>query len=112
LNIVQLLIDIKADVSSIKSDIVNFKETQRKEKETFDKALEDLRDDYEQDLRSLEDKVSHLTEEVDVLQHAEAEKDAKRWRTVITYILTAVGSMLAIKLPDIIRTLIVIFSSK
>ena len=42
LNIVGLLMEIKADVSSIKTDMSNFKESQRTEKDIIDKSIQNL----------------------------------------------------------------------
>ena len=54
INIIELLMGIKEDVSSIKTDMANFKEAQRSEKETIMKAISDVRIDYGRDLTDLE----------------------------------------------------------
>jgi hypothetical protein len=46
------------------------------------------------------------------LKHAEERRDAKRWRTVMAFIGTALGGMLVAKLPDIIKTLTVLLTMK
>lgn len=120
INIIELLMGIKEDVSSIKTDIANFKEAQRIEKENTTKELDSLRVDYKRDLVDLEAKMTskingiisvqnNIVGDVDTLKNADLTKDAKRWRSVLGYIGTAVGSMFVVKLPDIIRTLYMIF---
>lgn len=117
INIIELLMGIKEDVSSIKTDIANFKESQRTEKETIMKEISDVRIDYKRDLSDLENRVmgritnmqsvqATLVGDVDTLKHADEKKDAKKWRTVIAFIGTAVGGMLVAKLPDFITFLI------
>ena len=113
INIIKLLMDIKADVSSIKTDMTNFKETQKVEKENIVKDISDVRSDCERDLKELEAKVmtklngiqsiqNNLVGDVDTLKHAEEKKDAKRWKTVMAFIGTSVGSMILVKIPDFI----------
>ena len=113
INIIKLLMDIKADVSSIKTDITNFKESQKVEKENTVKDIADVRSDCKRDLKELEAKVmtklngiqsvqNNLVGDVDTLKHAEEKKDAKRWKTVMAFIGTSVGSMILVKIPDFI----------
>ena len=113
INIIKLLMDIKADVSSIKTDMTNFKEAQKVEKENTVKDIADVRSDCERDLKELEARVmaklngiqsiqNNLVGDVDILKHAEENKDAKRWKTVMAFIGTSVGSMILVKIPDFI----------
>ena len=113
INIIQLLMDIKADVSSIKTDMTNFKEAQKVEKENTVKDIADVRSECERDLKELEARVmtklngiqsiqNNLVGDVDTLKHAEEKKDAKRWKTVMAFIGTSVGSMILVKIPDFI----------
>ena len=117
INIIELLMGIKEDVSSIKTDMANFKESQRTEKETIMKEISDVRIDYKRDLSDLENRVmgritnmqsvqATLVGDVDTLKHADEKKDAKKWRTVIAFVVTAVGGMLVAKIPDFITFLI------
>lgn len=113
INIIKLLMDIKADVSSIKTDMTNFKETQKVEKENTMKDIADVRSDCKRELKELEARVmtklngiqsvqNNLVGDVDTLKHAEEKKDAKRWKTVMAFIGTSVGSMVLVKIPDFI----------
>jgi hypothetical protein len=123
INIIELLMGIKEDVSSIKTDMANFKESQRIEREAIMKEITDVRADYQRDLASLESRVisklnglqsvqNNLVGDVDTLKHAEEKKDAKRYRTVIAFVLTAVGGMLLAKLPDFISWCILVGGNK
>lgn len=123
INIMELLLKISNDVSSIKTDMTNFKEAQRLEKENTTKEIADARSDCEREIEDLEKRLNTkinnlqavqntLVGDVDTLKRAEEQKDAKKWRTVMTFVGTALGGMFIAKLPDIIRTLIIIFASK
>lgn len=113
INIIELLMGIKEDVSSIKTDMANFKEAQRIEKENMTKDITDMRSDYKRDLSDLENRITNkinglqtiqnnLVGDVDNLKHAEEKKDAKKWKTVIAFVCTSIGSMILVKLPDFI----------
>ena len=117
INIIELLMRIKEDVSSIKTDMANFKESQRTEKEAIMKEISEVRIDYKRDLSDLENHVmgrianmqsiqATLVGDVDTLKHADEKKDAKKWRTVIAFAGTAVGGMLVAKIPDFITFMI------
>lgn len=113
INIIELLMGIKEDVSSIKTDIANFKEAQRTEKDVIMKEISDVRTDYQRDLADLESRVmakvnglqsvqNNLVGDVDNLKTAEDKKLAKRYRTMIAFVLTALGGMALAKLPDFV----------
>lgn len=113
INIIELLMGIKEDVSSIKTDMANFKESQRTEKDTIMKEISDVRSDYKRDLADMEARFTakingiqsvqnNLCGDVDTLKHAEDKKDAKRYRMTIAFIATALGGMALAKLPDFI----------
>ena len=89
INIIELLMGIKADVSSIKTDMTNFKEAQKVEKENTAKDIADVRSECERDLKELEARVmtklngiqsiqNNLVGDVDTLKHAEEKKNAKK----------------------------------
>ena len=117
INIVELLMKIKEDVSSIKTDMANFKEVQRTEKETIMKAIADVRADYKRDISTLENCVMSriasmqgvnetLVKDVNTLKHADVHKDARKWHKVIAFVSTAISGMLIARLPDIINYII------
>ena len=123
INIIELLMGIKEDVSSIKTEMASFKEAQKVERENTLKEIEDVRTDYKRDLADLESRIvsklnnmqtvqNNLVGDVDTLKHSEERRDARRWRTVMAFIGTALGGMLIAKLPDIIKTLTVLLTMK
>lgn len=123
INMLELLLKISNDVSSIKTDMTNFKEAQRLEKENTTKEMEDLRTDCKRDIKELNDKLmsklqtlqtvqNNLVGDVDTLKHADEKKDAKRWKTTLAFIGTALSGLFIGKLPDIISTLIIVLSTK
>ena len=117
INIVELLMKIKEDVSSIKTDMANFKEIQRTEKETIMKAIADVRADYKRDISTLENCVMSritsmqsvnetLVKDVNTLKHADVHKDARKWHKVIAFIATAIGGVVLAKIPEFINYII------
>ena len=123
INILELLLKISNDVSSIKTDMTNFKEAQRLEKENTTKEMEDLKTDCKRDIKELNDKLmsklqtlqsvqNNLVGDVDTLKHADEKKDAKRWKTTLAFIGTALSGLFIGKLPDIISTLIIVLSAR
>lgn len=117
INVIELLMGIKSDVSSIKTDIANFKESQKSERDTILKEIADVRVDTQRDISDLENRLmarintmqsvqSTLVGEVDTLKHAEDKKDAKKWKTLVAFILTGVGGLLLGLLPDFITFLL------
>lgn len=123
INMLELLLKISNDVSSIKTDMTNFKEAQRLEKENTTKEMEDLRTDCKRDIKELNDRLmnklqtlqsvqNNLVGDVDTLKHADEKKDAKRWKTTLAFIGTALSGLFIGKLPDIISTLIIVLSAK
>ena len=119
INMMELLLKISNDVSSIKTDMANFKEAQRLEKENTARELEDVRCDCKKEITELEEKVDTLNTKIDKLEkrveeleRADDTKDAKKWRTVMIYIMTALGGMFVAKLPDITNAILSIFIKK
>lgn len=117
INMMELLLKISSDVSSIKTDIANFKEAQKLEKENTARELEDVRCDCKKEITELAEKVNENTIEIEKLkkrieelERADDTKDAKKWRTVMIYIMTALGGMFVAKLPDITRAIVEIFT--
>lgn len=124
INIVEILMVIKADVSAIKTDMTNFKEIQRTEKDVLTKAINDLRANYLKDISELQSEMqrelsdlntrimtkvnniqsvqNNLVGDVDNLKHGDEVKDARKYRTIVSFILTGLGGMALAKLPDFI----------
>lgn len=113
INIIEILMTIKSDVSSIKTDMANFKETQQTEKDMILKEIADVRSDYKKDIADIESKFfskvnnlqtvqNTLVGDVDTLKHKDDEKDAKKYRLIIAFMLTGLGGIVLGKLPDIV----------
>ena len=123
INVLELLIQISNDVSAIKTDLTNLKDSQTKDREDIDKCLLSAREDSHKEVETVkeavnhrmnqfEEKVSKLEKEVDILKHAEEKKDANKWKVVTAFILTAVGGMILAKIPDFISYLMVLSTVK
>ena len=123
INVLELLIQISNDVSAIKTDLTNLKDSQTKDREDIDKCLLETREDSHKEVEAVkeavnhrmnqfEEKVSNLEKEVDILKHAEEKKDANKWKVVTAFILTAVGGMILAKIPDFISYLMVLSTVK
>lgn len=113
INIIELLMGIKEDVSSIKTDMSNFKEAQRTEKEVIMKAIADVRSDYERELKDLETRLvtkvsglqmvqNNLVGEVDNLKTAGDKKDAEHYRKILAFLSAGLGGMALAKVPEVI----------
>lgn len=120
INMVELLIGIKEDVSVIKTKMSSFEEAQERDREFLSNKIDILEAQHEEDKIALQkrhqedikeiseafnEKISSLQEEVNYLKRAKDEEDAKRWRAVVKYFLTALGGILVAKLPDILNLL-------
>ena len=114
INIIELLMGIKEDTSSLKTDMTNFKEIQRTEKNTIMKEISDVRTDYKRDLADMKSyfiaKINglqaiqnNLCGDVDSLKHAEDKKDAKKYRMTFAFVATGLGGMILAKLPEFIN---------
>lgn len=116
INVMELLIKISNDVSSIKTDMENLKKNQAKDnadvRADCQRDIEDLEKRMNTKINNIQSVQNTLVGDVDTLKHAEEAKDAKRWRTVMAFVGTALGGMLVARLPDIVRTLIIVLSTK
>ena len=121
INVLELLLKISNDVSSIKTDITNLKDSQVKERADISKEIKDVSDDCLREIKSVEESImgrvnslqtiqNTLVGDVDTLKHNEEKKDAKRWKLVMSFVFTAICGMITAKLPDIISFLV--FSAK
>lgn len=114
INVMELLLKISENVSAIKTDMANFKENSKSERDSLTTLINDVRSDAKMDLAQAKstlqieiDAVKKVQEEhtkkIDKLQNADTEEDAKKWRTVIAFILTAVGGFLISYVFDFIK---------
>lgn len=123
INVLELLIQISNDVSAIKTDLTNLKDSQTKDRADIDKCFLETREDSHKEVEAVKEAVNHrinqfeervstLEKEVDILKHAEEKKDANKWKVVTAFILTAVGGMILAKIPDFISYLMVLSTVK
>ena len=117
INLTELLIKISSDVSAIKSDMQNFKDSYKSEKENLLAEIDDVRKDYEKEMKAVKDtfeekikqqeaQIKQLTVYTEALRTQRDKEDAKKWRTVIAFILTGVGGLLIGSIPFIIKAVI------
>ena len=100
LNTSELLLKISTDVAEIKSDMSNFKENYRTEKGNLLSKIADVRTDCEKELARHDVQLRQLNNYIEAVRTAKDKEDAKKWRTVIAFILTGLGGMLLSRVPD------------
>ena len=121
INVLELLLKISENVSSIMTDMANFKETYKSDKDNLATVINDVRSDAKMELASAKstfqmeiDAVKKVqeaqtklieaqAEEIRNLKQADDKKDAEKWRIVIAFILTAVGGFLMSYVFDFIK---------
>lgn len=117
INQMELLFKISNDVASIMSDLRNFQANYNSDKKDTAERIEDVRKDYERDVKTLREtfderlkqqdaQIKQLTVYTDALRTQKDKEDAKKWRTVIAFILTGVGGLLIGSIPFIIKAVI------
>lgn len=113
INVTSLLLRISSDAAVIKNDMANFKESCKADNEDlrkdFNREITALSEIVNKRINSLQTVQNTLVGDVDMLKHKDDTKDANKYRTITSYCLTALGGMIAAKIPDflafIIRTL-------
>jgi leucyl-tRNA synthetase len=117
INQMELLFKISNDVASIMSDLRNFQANYSSDKKDTAERIEDVRKDYERDVKVLKEafeerikqqeaQIKQLTVYTEALRTQKDKEDAKKWRTVIAFILTGVGGLLIGSIPFIIKAVI------
>ena len=113
INIIELLMGIKEDVASIKTEVANFQKTQEKDREDnskdicdIKKSMSDLEQRINDRLEEIEKVQDKIIVELDKVKHKDTEKDAKKWKTSVAFIVTALAGMAIAKLPDFITFII------
>ena len=117
INLTELLLKISSDVSAIKTDMQNFKDSYKSEKENllakiddvredFDKELKTTRETFEEKLKQQDAQIKLLTTYTEALRTQKDKEDAKKWRTTIAFILTGIGGLLIGSIPFILKAFI------
>lgn len=102
--IMKVLMEIKEDVASIKTDISNLKSNSVKDFVGINTRL----DKMECQVKKNTDDIDDLR---DLVNSSEDKKDAKKYREITAYLLTAIGGVAIAKLPDIIKMLYILFAT-
>ena len=100
LNTAELLLKISTDVAEIKSDMSNFKESYKAEKENLLAKIEDLRNDTDKEMARQDAQIKQLSVYIEAIRTAKDKADAKKWRTTLAFILTGLGGILLARVPD------------
>ena len=117
INLTELLIKISSDVSAIKSDMQNFKDSYKSEKENLLAEIDDVRKDCEKEMKAVKDtfeekikqqdaQIKQLTIYTEALRTEKDKTDAKKYRSIIAFILVGVGGMLLALIPSFILFMI------
>lgn len=116
-NTVELLLKISSDVSAIKTDMQNFKDSYKNEKENLLAKIDDVREDFDKEIKSLREtfdekvkqqdaQIKLLTTYTEALRTQKDKEDAKKYRSVIAFILVGLGGMLLALVPSFFMFLI------
>ena len=117
INLTELLLKISSDVSAIKTDMQNFKDSYKSEKENLLAKIDDVRDDFDKEIKTMKEafeeklkqqdaQIKLLTTYTEALRTQKDKEDAKKWRTTIAFILTGVGGLLIGSIPFILKAFI------
>ena len=112
-NTVELLLKISSDVSAIKTDMQNFKDSYKNEKENLLAKIDDVREDCEREVKTIREsfdekikqqdaQIKLLTTYTEALRTQKDKDDAKKYRSVIAFILVGLGGMLLSLIPSFI----------
>lgn len=102
--IMKVLMEIKEDVASIKTDMSNLKTNSVKDFVGINTRL----DKMEMQVKQNQENIDDLFE---IVNSSEDKKDAKKYRAFTAYLLTAIGGVVIAKLPDIIKMLYILFAT-
>ena len=117
INLTELLLKISSDVSAIKTDMQNFKDSYKSEKENLLAKIDDVREDFDKELKTMKEafeeklkqqdaQIKLLTTYTEALRTQKDKEDAKKWRTTIAFILTGIGGLLVGSIPFILKAFI------
>jgi len=117
INLTELLLKISSDVSAIKTDMQNFKDSYKSEKENLLTKIDDVREDFDKEIKTMKEafgeklkqqdaQIKLLTTYTEALRTQKDKEDAKKWRTTIAFILTGIGGLLIGSIPFILKAFI------
>lgn len=94
-NTVEILMDIKSDVSSIKTEMTYLKDD-----------FKEYKAEQQENVVALNARISKLEEKVEELSDRDDKEKAKKYKTIIAFFATAVGGIVIANLSDIIKLLL------
>lgn len=117
INLTELLLKISSDVSAIKTDMQNFKDSYRNEKENllakiddvqkdFDKEIKSMRESFDEKIKQQDAQIKLLTTYTEALRTEKDKTDAKKYRSIIAFILTGVGGLIIGSIPFILKAFV------
>ena len=117
INLTELLLKISENVSAIKTDMQNFKDSYKNEKENLLAKIDDVREDFDKEIKTMKEafeeklkqqdaQIKLLTTYTEALRTQKDKEDAKKWRTTIAFILTGIGGLLIGSIPFILKVFI------
>lgn len=106
INLTEVLMQISSDVAVIKNDFANMKTSQKEKEEAREAELRELKNDVGNRFKNMQTAVDSLKDDIDILKGKKDTEDAKKWRKVTSYMLTAVLSIVAVKIPDVIKLIL------
>lgn len=117
INQMELLFKISNDVASIMSDLRNFQDNYNSDKKVTALRIEDVRKDCEKEVKVLREafderlkqqdaQIKLLTTYTEALRTEKDKADAKKYRTVVAFILTGIGGLLIGSIPFVLKLLL------
>ena len=117
INLTELLLKISSDVSAIKTDMQNFKDSYKNEKENLLAKIDDVREDFDKEIKTMKEafeeklkqqdaQIKLLTTYTEALRTQKDKEDAKKWRTTIAFILTGIGGLIIGSIPFTLKAFI------
>lgn len=117
INLTELLLKISSDVSAIKTDMQNFKDSYRNEKENLLAKIDDVQKDFDKEIKSMKEsfaekikqqdaQIKLLTTYTEALRTEKDKTDAKKYRSIIAFILTGVGGLIIGSIPFILKAFV------
>ena len=98
------------DREFLSHQIEELKEEQKEEmkemRKEHDEKMKELKETLSSRISIIQNAQNTLVGEVETLKQAKDTEDARKWRTVMKYVLTAIGGILVAKLPVIFRVIL------
>lgn len=92
INTVEILMDIKSDVSSIKTEMTYLKDD-----------FKEYKAEQQENTIAINARVTKLEEKVEELSDREDKSNAKKYKTILAFFATAVGGIVVANLSEIIK---------